>query len=106
MLGLTEIAKAFIGNKVSGNTGKMAEQAAISSGIIRKRQFIKDLKKDDVVNDIFVVKFKKPIEPYKNGYKFELRLGDSSKEIMYKYWGPPEEAKVKLLYGTISSDDV
>jgi len=73
---------------------------------IRKRQFIKDLKKDDIVSDIFVVKFKKPIEPYKNGYKFELRLGDSSKEIMYKYWGPPEEAKVKLLYGTISSDDV
>jgi 3'-5' exoribonuclease len=74
--------------------------------MLEKKQFIKNLKKDDIVNDIFVVKFKKPVEAYKNGYKFELRLGDSSKEIMYKYWGPAEEAKVKLLYDTIKSDDV
>ncbi|MDO8740397.1 MAG: HD domain-containing protein [Candidatus Woesearchaeota archaeon] len=74
--------------------------------IIRKKQFIKDFKQDQIVNDIFVVKFKKPIEPYKNGYKFELRLGDSSREIMYKYWGPPEEAKVKFLYDMIKPDDV
>ncbi|MBI2129601.1 HD domain-containing protein [Candidatus Woesearchaeota archaeon] len=74
--------------------------------IIRKKQFIKDFKQDQIVNDIFVVKFKKPIEPYKNGYKFELRLGDSSREIMYKYWGSPEEAKVKFLYDMIKPDDV
>lgn len=74
--------------------------------IIRKKQFIKDFRADQIVNDIFVVKFKKPIEPYKNGYKFELRLGDSSREIMYKYWGPPEEAKVKFLYDMIKQDDV
>ena len=74
--------------------------------IISKKQLIKDLKKDELVNDIFVVKFKKPVEPYKKGYKFELRLGDSSKEIMYKYWGPAEEAKVKMLYDMIKQDDV
>lgn len=74
--------------------------------IIRKKQFIKDFKKDQIVNDIFVVKFRKPVEPYKNGYKFELRLGDSSREIMYKYWGPSEEAKVKFLYDMIKQDDV
>lgn len=74
--------------------------------VIQKKQLIKDLKKEDIVNDIFVVKFKKPIEAYKNGYKFELRLGDSSKEIMYKYWGPAEEAKVRLLYDMIRPDDV
>ncbi|MFH1510307.1 MAG: HD domain-containing protein [Candidatus Woesearchaeota archaeon] len=71
-----------------------------------KKQLIRDLKKDDLVNDIFVVKFKKPIEPYRNGYKFELRLGDSSKEIMCKYWGPQEEAKVRLLYDLIKPDSV
>ncbi|MFH0977698.1 MAG: HD domain-containing protein [Candidatus Woesearchaeota archaeon] len=74
--------------------------------MLTKKQYIKDLKKDELVSDIFVVKFKKPIEAYKNGYKFELRLGDSSKEIMYKYWGPSEEAKVKLLYELIRPDDV
>jgi len=72
----------------------------------KKKQLIKDFKKDDIISDIFVVKFKKPVEPYKNGFKFELRLGDSSKEIMYKYWGPSDEAKVKFLYDSIKSDDV
>ena len=43
---------------------------------------------------------------YKNGYKFELRLGDSSKEIMYKYWGPDDEEKVNSVYDSIKSDDV
>jgi len=72
----------------------------------KKKQPIIALKKDDIVNDIFAVKFKKPIEPYKNGYKFELRLADSSMEIMYKYWGPPEEVKVQMLYDLIKKDDV
>lgn len=74
--------------------------------MIRKKRSIIELKKDDIVNDIFVVKFKKPVEPYKNGYKFELRLGDSSKEIMYKYWGSSDETKVKMLYEMIEKDDV
>jgi 3'-5' exoribonuclease len=74
--------------------------------MFKKKQFLKDIKKDEIINDIYVVKFKKPVEPYKNGYKFELRLGDSSKEVMYKYWGPAEEAKAKLLYDMIKPDDV
>ena len=73
---------------------------------MKKIQFIKDLKKDEIVNDIFVVKFKKPVEPYKNGYKFELRLGDSTKEIMYKYWGSDNETLVKALYDSIKKDDI
>jgi len=70
----------------------------------KKIQFIKDLKRDDVVNDVFVVKFKKPVEKYKNGYKFELRLGDSSKEIMFKLWGPNDEALVQKTYDSIRND--
>jgi 3'-5' exoribonuclease len=73
---------------------------------IRKKQFIKDFKKDDIISDVFVVKFKKPVEQYKNGYKFELRIGDSSKEIMYKYWGPADEVAVQGLYDSIRKDDV
>ncbi|MCB9359374.1 HDIG domain-containing protein [Candidatus Woesearchaeota archaeon] len=72
----------------------------------KKTQNIIDLKKDDIVNDIFVVKFKKAVEQYKNGYRFEMRLGDATKEIMYKYWGPDDEAKVKALYESINKDDV
>lgn len=72
---------------------------------IRKKKFIKDFKKDEFIEDVFVVKFKKPIEQYKNGFKFELRLGDSTKEIMYKFWGPSSEEVVKNMYDEISSDD-
>lgn len=66
---------------------------------------IKDYKKDDIINDIFVVKFKKPVEKYKNGYRFELRLGDASKEIMLKFWGPDDEQEVQELYKKIKNDN-
>lgn len=74
--------------------------------MFKKMQFVKNLKKDELVNDIFVVKFKKPVDAYKNGYKFELRVGDSTKEIMFKYWGSSDEAKVKSIYDLIQKDDV
>lgn len=73
---------------------------------MKKILLIKELKKDNIVNDIFVVKFKKPVEPYKNGFKFELRLGDSSGEIMFKYWGSMNEVKVDQIYDSIKKDDV
>jgi len=77
-----------------------------SNELFRKQKLIIDFKKDDLVHDIFVVKFKKPVEPYRNGFKFELRLGDSSKEIMYKYWGSNDEEKVRYLYDSIKKGDV
>jgi 3'-5' exoribonuclease len=74
--------------------------------MLKKQKPIKDLKIGDMVSDIFVVKFKKPIESYKNGYKFELRLGDASMEIMLKYWGSKNEKEVRALYDSIKEDDV
>ena len=72
----------------------------------KKVQTITGLKKDQIVNDTFFVKFKKPVEKYKNGYKFELKIGDSSGEIMMKYWGEDNEQKVKEVYDSIKQDDV
>ncbi len=74
--------------------------------IIKKKQVITELKENDYVYDIFVVKFKKPIARYKNGYKFELRLGDTTGEIMLKYWGSADQGAVERLYRSISEDDV
>ncbi|MGM5485147.1 MAG: 3'-5' exoribonuclease YhaM family protein [Nanobdellota archaeon] len=74
--------------------------------MIRKKQFIKDLNKDDIVNDVFVIKFKKPVETYKNGFRFELRVGDSTKEIMLKYWGSDDENYVRKLYDSLEKGDV
>ena len=72
----------------------------------KKVQTITGLKKDQIVNDFFFVKFKKPVEKYKNGYKFELKIGDSSGEMMMKYWGEDNEQNVKKVYDSIKQDDV
>ncbi len=72
----------------------------------KKIQTVAGLKKDQIVNDVFFVKFKKPVEKYKNGYKFELKLGDSTGEIMMKYWGDDNEAKMQSLYDSIKQDSV
>src|SRR5210317_867922 len=74
--------------------------------IVKKKKLIKDLTKNEIVDDIFVVKFKKPVEQYKNGFKFELRLADSSGEIMYKFWGSDNEALVEGIYDSIKDGDV
>lgn len=64
------------------------------------------LKEGDIVEGNFVVKFKKPIERYINGYCFQLRIGDVSGEIMLKYWGGNNEESVTKLYDSIEKDDV
>lgn len=71
-----------------------------------KKTAINTLVDGDMVDDIFVVKFKKPVEPYKNGFRFELRIGDASKEIMAKYWGPNDQSLVQQLYESIQKDSV
>lgn len=72
----------------------------------KKSKPIITLQPNDLVSDIFVVKFKKPVEHYKNGFKFELRVGDATGEIMLKYWGGTNQQAVQSIYDAISQDDV
>lgn len=65
-----------------------------------------NLKPNEQVEGNYVLKFKKPVQQYKNGYRFELRIGDSTKEVMLKYWGGPDEQKVQKLYDSVHKDDV
>jgi len=67
---------------------------------------ISNLKPHEIIEGRYVVKFRKPVERYMKGYKFELRIGDSSGEIMLKYWGPNSEKNVKELFDSISPNDV
>lgn len=67
---------------------------------------ISELQVSDEVEGKYAVKFKKPVQRYARGFKFELRIGDSSGEIMLKFWGPDDEKVVKQLYDSISVDDV
>jgi len=73
----------------------------------KKKQPIKDLKEGEVILDIFVVKIKKLLTPYKNGFFFTLILSDSSGgSIEYKYWGGNDKQEVQGVYDSIHADDV
>lgn len=72
-----------------------------------KKQPLNILKPGDFIDDIFVVKIKKGVSQYAGGYSFQLLLSDSSgKTIDYKYWGGPDEGKVRALFDSIKSDSV
>lgn len=74
--------------------------------MVEKKKLISQYDKFEKVNDIFVVKYKKPISKYTSGYMFELRVGDSSKEINLKYWGPENQEAVEKLYDSIKPNSV
>jgi len=67
---------------------------------------VKNLAPYESVDGKYVVKFKKPVQKYAKGYSFQLRVGDSSGEIMLKFWGGANESEVKKLYDSIKKDDV
>ncbi len=72
-----------------------------------KKQPISTLKQGEIVNDVFVVKIKKAMAPYTKGFSFDLLLSDNSgKSIEYKYWGGPDEKRVKTIYDSIKADSV
>lgn len=73
---------------------------------IEKKQFIANLEKGTIVNDIFVVKAKSDIIKYSSGYRFELLLGDKTGEIYLKYWGGNDYEAVKKILDVINVDDV
>lgn len=67
---------------------------------------LRDLKPYKPLEGNFVVKFKRDIVKYAKGYTFQLRVGDSSGEIMVRYWGPDNREEVERLFSTIKSDDI
>jgi len=73
---------------------------------IKKQKNIKELKAGDIISDLFVVKFKKPVQEYARGYRFEVRIGDSSGEIMLKYWGDNDKEFVQKIYDSIEKDGI
>jgi len=72
----------------------------------QKIKKISEFKEGEFVDDIFIVKFKKGINKYANGFYFELILADNSGNITYKYWGSNDEAKINALYDSIKPDSI
>lgn len=72
-----------------------------------KNKQILDYKEGDIVNDLFVVRFKKPIRITRTGkYFFELKLQDAKGDIMLKFWGTENKEKIESLYNSIDVDGV
>ncbi len=73
----------------------------------RKKKQINELKANEQVSDIFVVRFKKPVEKTKNGkYYFTLKIQDAVGDMMLKYWGNENQKGVEDVFNSIKSDDV
>ena len=73
----------------------------------QKARPLASLKDGDRVEDIFVVKIKRSMRPYANGYMFSLILSDASgRSVEYSYWGEKDEAEVRKIHDGIAEDDV
>lgn len=72
-----------------------------------KQKGIPNYKEGERVNDLFVVRFKKPPRQTKNNkWFFELKLQDGDGDIMFKYWGSKNHEDVTQIYDSIKPDDV
>ena len=71
------------------------------NSMAEKKQFIKDLIKNNKVDDMFSVKFKKPVRKSKNGFMFDVRVGDKTGEIAVKYFGNTNEMAVRKVFDSI-----
>ncbi|MHC1709933.1 MAG: 3'-5' exoribonuclease YhaM family protein [Methanomassiliicoccales archaeon] len=73
---------------------------------MRKTIKINELKAGGTVDDLFAVRFKKPVNAYKNGYSFQMWVSDAGGDIAVKYWGEKDEKGVKALFDTIAKGAV
>ena len=73
----------------------------------KKFKQIPEYKEGEAVNDLFVVRFKKPIRQTRNGkHFFELKLQDALGDTMLKFWGTQNRETIQLLYDSIKPDNV
>jgi 3'-5' exoribonuclease len=87
---------------------KQDEQTMIDvdTGLIKKNQYIENLREGDIVNDIFAVKIKNPPRNYKKGTMFGIAVTDKTGEINVKFWGGDNKERVKRLYDSFKNGDV
>ena len=72
----------------------------------RKKKIV-ELKEGDQVDDIYVVKIKRAITPYKRGYSFEIVLTDETgASLSCFYWGTEDKEKLEEVYNSFNEEDV
>ena len=69
---------------------------------MRKTIKINELKAGGTVDDLFAVRFKKPVSAYRNGFTFQMWVSDAGGDMALKYWGEKDEKLVRSLFDTIA----
>lgn len=69
-----------------------------------KSQFIKNLSKDDTVQDVFAVKRKDGVKPYAKGHMFTLLISDKTGNILVKFWGG-EKTETDAVFSSFETND-
>jgi 3'-5' exoribonuclease len=66
-----------------------------------------ELREGDQVDDIYVVKIKRAITPYKRGYSFEIILTDETgASLSCFYWGTENREEIEKIYNTFNEENV
>jgi len=73
---------------------------------MRKTIKINELKAGGTVDDLFAVRFLKPVTAYKNGFSFQMWVSDAGGDLAVKYWGEKDEKGVKAVFDTIAKGSV
>jgi len=71
-----------------------------------EKKFISELSEGQTISEAFYVSFKRPVRQYSKGYMFEVRVGDSTGELMVKYFGPNNQDAVQVTHDSIKEGDV
>ena len=72
-----------------------------------KKQFLEQFKtKGEEVNDLFAVKTKGSVKPYKFGFMFTLVVSDKTDEMALSYFGGDKKDEVESLHRTFEVQDV
>jgi 3'-5' exoribonuclease len=76
---------------------------------IRKKTLISEIRELNEwanVSSCFCVKYRMPVRPYKNGFRFDVALADKSGEMELTYWGERNEKAVQAIYDSFVTGDI
>lgn len=75
--------------------------------VFKKAKGMTEYAPGESVNDLFVVRFKKPVRTTRTGnFFFQLKIQDALGDSMLSYFGGEDRLPVQALYDSISPDDV
>ncbi len=68
---------------------------------LQKNKFIRDIKRAEIVKDLFAVVDKEPVKAYQKGHMFTMKLQDRTGTIMLKFFGSSNKSDVEALHRLI-----